>query len=71
MQIWVVGTHRKLGVVEPVPEAVSELLDKAEDRWAVSIFGNYKVCAVTPSRVGHRQSVTVVAADGLDVRKRD
>jgi hypothetical protein len=70
VQIWVVGTRRRLGVEDPVPAEVTRLLDQADDRWAISIFGDYRVCAVTRSRPGHRQSVKIVGADRLEVRPR-
>ncbi|HEY0647631.1 hypothetical protein [Phenylobacterium sp.] len=70
VQIWVVGTRRMLGVEEPIPGEVTRLLDQADDRWAISVFGEYRVCAVTRSRPGHRQSVTIVGTDRLEVRPR-
>ena len=70
VQIWVVGTRRMLGVEAPVPAEVTRLIDQAEDRWAISIFGDYRVCAVTRSRPGHRQAVRIVGTDRLVVRPR-
>lgn len=70
VQVWVVGTRRMLGVAEPLPIEVTRLLDQAPDRWAISIFGDYRVCALTRSRPGHRQSVRIAGAERLVVRPR-
>jgi hypothetical protein len=70
VQIWVVGTHRKLGVDDPIPEPITKLLNQAEDRWSISVFGDYKVCAVTRARAGYRQTVKIVDTDRLEVRPR-
>jgi hypothetical protein len=70
VRMWLVGTNRMLGVANDLPPNVTRLWDTAPDRWEVSIFGDFEVCAITPSRPGVMQSVTVKAADRLTMRAR-
>jgi hypothetical protein len=70
VRMWLVGTNRMLGVANDLPPNVTSLWDTAPDRWEVSIFGDFEVCAITPSRLGVMQSVAVKAAERLTMRAR-
>jgi hypothetical protein len=60
-RIWPVGTHRILGVSgEIIPDNVErQLRDDAE------IFGDYRVCPLTPQQPGKMQSVCIDKAERL------
>jgi hypothetical protein len=73
VRIRVIGTQRTLGVAladdsfEHLPAAVTHLWDALDDeaRWKTAIFGDFRVCAVTQSRPGRMQMVTVTDASRL------
>ena len=77
-RIWVVGTHRVLGVLQPnesfsdLPASVRQLWagKTNEAIWASEIVGDFEVCAVTASRVGRMQMVKVTAAKHLVLKPR-
>lgn len=68
-RIWVIGTHHLLALRDEDDSAPRVLqkyvyagphLGKAN-----GLFGNFRVCALEPSRAGHMQHVRVLAADHL------
>ena len=77
-RIWVVGTHRVLGVLQPnerfsdLPASVRQLWagKTNEAIWASEIVGDFEVCAVTASTVGRMQMVKVTAAKHLVLKPR-
>ncbi len=77
-RIWVVGTHRVLGVLQPnerfsdLPASVRQLwAGKTNDEiWASEIVGDFEVCAVTGRTVGRMQMVSVKAARRLSLKPR-
>jgi hypothetical protein len=77
-RIWVVGTHRVLGVLQPndsftdLPAGVRQLWagKTNEEIWASEIVGDFEVCAATRSMVGRMQLVTVKAAKHLILKPR-
>ena len=78
VQIWVVGTHRVLGVVQPhdslddLPAGVRKIWNgkDVEADWATAIYGDFKVCLVGGDRSGQMQRVTLVEAFRLTARPR-
>ena len=76
VRIWMVGTRRILGVEQPnerfddLPPAVRRIWQGDDADWATSIYGDFRVCALTPQRPGHMQQVRLVEARGLSARPR-
>ena len=71
-RIWIIGTHRLLALRDEDESAPGVLqtyvyagphLGKAD-----GLFGNFRVCALEPSRARHIQHVRVVAANHLAFR---
>jgi hypothetical protein len=79
VRIWVIGTRRILGVVQPnerfddLPANVRAIWSRGGDEvmWATDLYGDFRVCPVTPSRPGRMQMVTLVSATGLVARRRE
>ena len=77
-RIWIVGTHRVLGVLQPkesfsdLPAGVRQLWagKTNEEIWASEIVGDFEVCAVTGSTVGRMQIVSVRATKHLVLKPR-
>jgi hypothetical protein len=67
VRIWVVGTHRILGVVQqgerfddlPAEIRTAWSADGEAAMWERPLFGDFRVCPLTPSRPGRMQSVHV------------
>ena len=76
LKIWVVGTHHLLGVQntdengENLPHNVIQALDSRADRFDVSIFADFRVCATRRYRPGHMQPVKLVEAKHIRVERR-
>jgi hypothetical protein len=78
VRIWVIGTRRMLGVVQPherfddLPANVRELWSRGGDEamWATELYGDFRVCPVGPSRPGRMQMVMLSGAQGLTARGR-
>jgi hypothetical protein len=78
VRIWVVGTHRVLGVEQQtetfadLPPGVRRIwAGKDTDAdWATAIYGDFRVCALTPDRPGHMRSVRLVGATHLSPQPR-
>ena len=76
MRIWVIGTHRVLGVVqqdetfEDLPANIRHLWASHGDdaMWASYIFGDFRVCPLTKSKPGWMQFVSVKGGDHLRIR---
>jgi hypothetical protein len=74
-RIWIVGTHRILGVNPPpsdldasgLPAEVENLLG---GRWDKSLFGNFLVCPVSHYQQGVMLYVFVTRATDLALRPR-
>jgi hypothetical protein len=79
VRIWVTGTHRILGVVQPherfedLPANVRAIWSRSGDvaMWATDLYGDFRVCPITPSQPGRMQMVTLASATGLVPRRRD
>jgi hypothetical protein len=75
-RIWIVGTQRILGVVDPADgPAGAHLLPPSLDAamfgappCSKAAFGNYTVCPLTPARRGVMQRVCLAHADALSIR---
>jgi len=78
VRIWVAGTRRVLGVVQPhdsfddLPASVRTIWNgkDVEADWATAIHGDFKVCPVGEARPGRMQQVTLVDARRLSTRPR-
>jgi|WetSurMetagenome_2_1015567.scaffolds.fasta_scaffold75162_3 hypothetical protein len=78
VRIWVMGTHRILGVVQPherfddLPANVRALWSRGGDEamWATDLYGDFRVCPAAPSRPGRMQMVTLVSATKLVAHRR-
>ena len=77
-RIWVIGTHRMLRVLDAkglhlddtdaLPEPLAtRLRPYRKDVWGQDIFADFKVCAVTPTRPGVMQSVTIAGASKVRI----
>ena len=79
VRIWVVGTKRILGVVQPdekfddLPETIRRAWAAHGDdaMWRSDLLGDFQVCPVTANRPGRMQMVTVTGATHLLVQARD
>ncbi len=73
VRIWVIGSNRVLGVVQQnerfddLPANVRRIwaADGDDAMWRSDLFGHFRVCAVTPSRPGRMQLVSLKAASDL------
>ena len=78
VRIWIIGTHRVLGVVqqderfEDLPANIRRLWAAHGDdaMWSSDLFGDFAVCPVTRSEPGRMQLVRVLGATRLHVRAR-
>ncbi|MGH6910402.1 MAG: hypothetical protein ACREE0_18965 [Phenylobacterium sp.] len=78
VRIWVVGTDRVLGVVQPhdslddLPASVRRIWSgkDVEADWATAIYGDFKVCPVGGDRPGRMQRVMLIEAVHLTGRPR-
>lgn len=78
VRIWVVGTHRVLGVVQQdesfgdLPANVRHLWAAHGDdaMWSSDLFGDFRVCPVAVNKPGHMQLVRLNEATRLTVRPR-
>jgi hypothetical protein len=77
VRIWPVGTRRQLGVVAPdgdaageplLPEAVATLIQAAPEHTVV--FGNYRVCPLSPEKAGRMRIVYIASASRLRAEPR-
>jgi hypothetical protein len=79
VRIWVIGTHRVLGVVqqdesfENLPAAIRAVWStKGDDAiWATDLYGDFRVCALTARRSGRMQMVVVTSGTRLVGRPRE
>jgi len=79
VRIWVIGTHRVLGVVqqdetfEDLPANIRHLWAAHGDdaMWSSSIFGDFRVCPLTKSKPGWMQFVSVKSGVHLRIRRID
>ncbi|HEX2815692.1 MAG TPA: hypothetical protein VHN39_04840 [Phenylobacterium sp.] len=77
-RIWIVGTHRVLGVPQgdrtfaewPAPLQTLLAAREAGGEWDTAIWGDFKVCPLTRERPGWMQQVRLVEASHLTVRPR-
>ena len=75
-RIWIVGTHRMLGIsqrpgrprFQDLPSALLRAM--GEDAWSVEVFGDFEVCPFTRQRPGWMQMVCVASARNLVSRRR-
>lgn len=78
VRIWVVGTHRMLGVVQQdkrftdLPANIRQLwaAHGDDEMWSSDLFGDFRVCALTKDRPGRMQFVRVEEAANLHLRPR-
>ena len=77
VRIWPVGTRRELGVVAPdgdaagdhlLPGPVAALIQAAPDHTVV--FGDYRVCPLSPPRPGRMRIVYIAGAGRLRAERR-
>jgi hypothetical protein len=77
VRIWPVGTRRELGVVDAhgdaegerlFPSPVAALIEPAPDRTVV--FGDYRVCPLSPQQPGRMQIVYIAGATRLRAERR-
>jgi hypothetical protein len=77
VRIWPVGTRRELGVADAhgdtagerlFPAEVAALIEPAPDRTVV--FGDYRVCPLSPRRPGRMQMVYIAGASRLRAAPR-
>ena len=77
VRIWPAGTRRELGVVAPdgdaagdhlLPGPVAALIQGAPDHTVV--FGNYRVCPLSPEKAGRMQIVYIAGASRLRAERR-
>ena len=73
-RIWIIGTHRLIALRdddESAPGVLQKYIDTGPHLGkADGLFGNFRVCALEPSRAGHMQHVRIVAAKHLVFRGR-
>ncbi len=71
------GTRRQLGVVAPdgdaagdplLPDPVATLIQGAPDHTVV--FGDYRVCPLSPERPGRMRIVYIIGASRLRAERR-
>jgi hypothetical protein len=70
-RIWIIGTHRLLGVsesIDEVPSMPKELFGFLSSERAV--FGDFVVEAVTPYKQGAMQMVRIVSVSKIVVREK-
>jgi hypothetical protein len=78
VRIWVVGSSRVLGVVQQherfddLPRNIRQLWGAQGDdaMWSSYLFGNFRVCAVSISKPGQMQFVTLRSGTNLHVGPR-
>ncbi|MEP6784071.1 MAG: hypothetical protein ABI983_10395 [Acidobacteriota bacterium] len=68
--IWLIGTDRRVGVVEELPRELAQLepymaMDSDQHSY---IYGDFTICPVTPALPGHMRSARVKAAEKLVVQ---
>jgi hypothetical protein len=75
-RIWPIGTRRMLGVVDADGGSQSANVLPADirarvmpDAFAVSLFGDFRVCPLAADRPGHMRAVQLRQARGLVVRR--
>jgi hypothetical protein len=65
VRIWIIGTRRVLGVKEQnsLPPDIANRWKSAgyDDMFEAGLYGDFRVCALTPSEPGRMQSVKVTA----------
>lgn len=71
-RIWVIGTHRLIALWDAddnVPQAVRDYVYSGPYLLkADGLYGDFRVCALEPSRVGHMQHVRLIAVRDLKFR---
>ena len=78
VRIWEMGTHRVLGVgragdgLAQLPDSIRALWSgkNPDANWNSVIYGDFRVCALAPTRPGRMQLVKVVGARRLVLRPR-
>ena len=78
VRIWVIGTHRVLGVEQPnesfddLPPAVRRIWSgkDAETDWKTSIYGDFEVCPLAAYQPHRMQRVRLAGAQHLSARPR-
>jgi hypothetical protein len=68
----VIGTRRILGAIEqgdmatkPLPANVARLMNGPQNPYAISLYGDFKICAWKPQRAGEMQMVRIVGGRHL------
>jgi len=75
IRIWVIGTHRMLGVKDAagggvtVRPEIQALLSRGEPG-ATVVYGNYEVCPLSKAHAGWMQFVCIESATHLVARRR-
>src|SRR4051812_48518534 len=66
VRIWIIGTKRLVGVhdqnyanLDYLPAKVRKLWESSGDVWSHSVYGDFRICAVTPEHPGWMQIVRV------------
>ena len=68
-RIWVIGTHRMLGVDNAYPDELNHLLDPPD--FDKEVFGDFDVCPLTKRRPGRMQMVGIRHVTNAAVKKRN
>jgi hypothetical protein len=68
-RIWIVGTHRMLGIQAEEVVEMPEYLAKNMN-FETTVYGDFKVCPLTPAHEGRMQFVCIQSAEHLVIRKR-
>ncbi len=62
LRIWIIGTHRMLGVISETPKNLDKLLED----FSTEVYGTFTVCPLTPYKKGVMQSICV---NSVKIRK--
>jgi hypothetical protein len=73
VRLWVVGTHRVLGVAQPngtledLPPEILRLWAAGgnDAMWASELYGDFRVCPLAPERPGRMQGVRLESGRNL------
>ena len=68
IRIWIVGTKRLLGVVPAEAEIMPEALRRYVEGGS-SVFADFEVCPMTPSRPGTMQDVCIQSATNVVIEQ--
>lgn len=71
VRIWIVGTNRILGVhqrdatFDELPANIRQAWKRKGEPWGYRLYGDFKVCPLTPDRQGWMQMVRVESGKHL------